>query len=65
MRNVKVDDYVIVADPNGIRGKWTTGRIVQVFPGEDEGNMIGIDWLKGAVSRYFLLFFPVFFFYEL
>ena len=34
-RNIRVDDYVIVADPNAVRGKWTTGRIVQVFPGED------------------------------
>ena len=34
-RNVSVGDYVIIADPNAIRGKWTTGRVTQTFPGED------------------------------
>ena len=34
-RNVNVDDFVIVADPNAIRGKWTRGRVTQVFPGQD------------------------------
>ena len=34
-RNVSVGDYVIIADPNAVRGKWTTGRVTQTFPGED------------------------------
>ena len=34
-RNVAVDDFVIVADANPVRGKWSAGRILQVFPGED------------------------------
>ena len=34
-RNVKVNDFVIVADPNPVRGKWNVGRVLQVFPGED------------------------------
>ena len=34
-RNVKVNDFVIVSDPNAVRGKWNTGRIVEVFPGDD------------------------------
>jgi len=34
-RNVRVNDYVIVADPNAIRGSWNAGRIVQIFPGGD------------------------------
>jgi hypothetical protein len=34
-RNVKVNDCVVLADPNALRGKWETGRIVQVFPGQD------------------------------
>ena len=34
-RTVRVDDYVVVADPNAVRGKWETGRILEVFPGED------------------------------
>ena len=34
-RNVSVDDFVIVADPNAIRGKWMRGRVTQVFPGQD------------------------------
>ena len=34
-RNVRVDDVVILSDPNAIRGKWTLGRIIQVYPGTD------------------------------
>ena len=34
-RNVKVNDFVIVADQNPIRGKWNVGRILQVFSGTD------------------------------
>ena len=34
-RNVRVDDWVILADANAIRGKWQTGRVVTVFPGDD------------------------------
>jgi hypothetical protein len=30
-RNVKVNDYVIVSEPNAMRGKWNTGKIVEVF----------------------------------
>ena len=26
-RNVRVDDFVIVADPNAVRGKWNSGRV--------------------------------------
>jgi hypothetical protein len=34
-RNIKVNDCVVLADPKALRGKWETGRIVQVFPGQD------------------------------
>jgi hypothetical protein len=34
-RNVKVNDYVIVYEPNPVRGKWNTGKIVEVFHGDD------------------------------
>ena len=34
-RNVRVDDVVMVADHNAVRGKWTIGRIVHVYPGSD------------------------------
>ena len=34
-QNVSVDDFVIVSDPNAIRGKWMRGRVTQVFPGQD------------------------------
>ena len=35
MRNVRVDDFVVVADPNAVRGKWTVGRVREVYPGAD------------------------------
>ncbi|XP_068723815.1 uncharacterized protein [Montipora capricornis] len=34
-RNVKVNDIVTVADSNAVRGKWCTGRIMEVYPGPD------------------------------
>ena len=34
-RNVAVDDFVIMADSNAVRGRWSAGKILQVFPGED------------------------------
>ena len=34
-RDVRIDDVVIVADSNAIRGKWTIGRIIEVYPGSD------------------------------
>ena len=33
--NIKVDDVVVVADANPIRGKWSLGRVVEVFAGQD------------------------------
>ena len=32
-RNVAVNDFVIVAGTNAVRGTWRVGRILQVFPG--------------------------------
>ena len=34
-RNVAVNDYVIVADSNAVRGKWNAGRVLEAFPGEN------------------------------
>ena len=34
-RNARVDDIVIMQDTNTIRGLWTVGRIINVYPGED------------------------------
>ena len=34
-RNVEVDDLVVMADNNAIRGKWTIGRVIEVHPGTD------------------------------
>ena len=34
-RNVRIDDFVIMSDSNAIRGKWTTGRVIEVFKGND------------------------------
>ena len=33
--NVKVDDIVTVYDDNPLRGKWTVGRVLEVYPGPD------------------------------
>ena len=34
-RNVKVNDFVIVADQNPLTEKWNVGRILRVFAGTD------------------------------
>ena len=34
-RNVQVDDIIVMADNNAIRGKWTIGRVIEVYPGTD------------------------------
>lgn len=34
-RNVEVDDLVVMADNNAIRGRWTVGRVIEVYPGAD------------------------------
>jgi hypothetical protein len=34
-RNVRVDDWVIIADLNAVRGNWQNERVTRVFPGDD------------------------------
>ena len=34
-RNVQADDVVTLADSNADRGKWTAGRILEVYPESD------------------------------
>lgn len=34
-RNVQVDDVVVMADNNALRGKWSIGRVLEVYPGTD------------------------------
>ena len=49
-RNVRVDDVVIVQDPNAVRGKWTIGRVSNVYPGRD-GRVRNVK-LKTATAEY-------------
>ena len=34
-RNVRVKDIVVVADSNAVRGKWSVGKVLEVFPRSD------------------------------
>ena len=34
-RTVRVDDIVIMEDSNSVRGNWTIGRNINVYPGKD------------------------------
>lgn len=34
-REIRVGDFVLVKEPNPIRGHYTKGRVIQVFPGTD------------------------------
>jgi hypothetical protein len=49
-RNVRVDDWVIIADPNAVRGNWKNGRIIRVFPGDD-GLVRNVE-VKTATGNY-------------
>ena len=49
-RNVRVDDVVIVQDPNAVRGKWTIGRVINVYPGKD-GRVRNVK-LKTPTTEY-------------
>ena len=51
-RNVRVDDVVIVADGNAVRGKWTIGCVVKVYPGNDgKVRNITVKTVLGEYSR--------------
>ena len=49
-RNVQVDDVVIVAEPNAIRGKWNIGRVQGTFP-KDDGKVRSVK-LKTPTGVY-------------
>ena len=49
-RNVRVDDIVVMEDANAVRGSWTIGRIVNVYPGND-GRIRNVK-VKTASSEY-------------
>ena len=34
-RNVRIDDVVVLRDTNSIRGQWTVGRIINIYPRND------------------------------
>lgn len=51
-RKVRVDDVVVVADPNAIRGRWNLGRVTKVYPGKDERvSNVEVKTAKGILSR--------------
>lgn len=51
-RNVRIDDVVTVTDENAVRGSWTMGRIVDVFPGADgKVRNVKVKTAKGVYSR--------------
>ncbi|XP_068723496.1 uncharacterized protein [Montipora capricornis] len=49
-RTVRVDDIVIMEDSNYVRGNWTIGRIINVYPGRD-GRVRNVK-IKTATSEY-------------
>ncbi|XP_063382133.1 uncharacterized protein LOC134668622 [Cydia fagiglandana] len=49
--NLKVDDVVLVVDPDLPRGVWPIGRIVEVFPGRDGIVRVADVATKGGLLR--------------
>ena len=49
-RNVRVDNIIMVADPNAVRGKWTIGRVMSVYPRSD-GKIRNVK-VKTPTSEY-------------
>ena len=51
-RDVKVNDVVTYVDENAVRGKWTIGRIIKTFPGQDgKTRNVKIKTLCGQYVR--------------
>ncbi|XP_064629179.1 uncharacterized protein LOC135488484 [Lineus longissimus] len=51
-RNVSVGDYVLVKDPNPIRGQWNKGLIIEVFPGDDgKVRNVRVKTARGKYER--------------
>ena len=50
-RNVQVDDVVIVADGNAVRGKWTVGRMIEVYPEDGRVRNVKIKTASGEYAR--------------
>ena len=51
-RNVEVDDIIVMADNNAIRGKWAIGRVIEVYPGTDgRVRNIKVKTTAGVYSR--------------
>ncbi|XP_071827786.1 uncharacterized protein [Apostichopus japonicus] len=51
-RNVRVDDIVMLSDPNTVRGNWTLGRVIHVYPGSDNKiRNVKVKTAKGVYSR--------------
>jgi hypothetical protein len=49
-RDVKVGDVVIVKDTNAVRGNWTVGKVIKVYPGQD--GKIRNTMVKTSTSTY-------------
>ncbi|KAL9977197.1 hypothetical protein ACROYT_G014575 [Oculina patagonica] len=49
-RTARVDDIVIMEDSNSVRGNWTIGRIINVYPGRD-GRVRNVK-IKTPASEY-------------
>ena len=49
-RNVRPDDIVGVSDPNALRGKWSIGRVLEVYPGPD-GRVRNVE-VKTSTGMY-------------
>ena len=47
---VRVDNIIMVADPNAVRGKWTIGRVMNVYP-ESHGKIRNVK-VKTPASEY-------------
>ena len=52
-RNVRVDDFVMVLDQNAVRGKWVVGRVLEVYPGQDDDRVrnVKVKTSTGDYSR--------------
>ena len=49
---MKVNDIVTLADGNAVRGKWSIGRIMVVFPGpHGQVRNVRVKTLTGEYSR--------------
>lgn len=49
---IKLNDIVIIVDPNGLRNLWPKGQVIQIYPGRDQRiRTVDVKLANGSILR--------------